>query len=146
MGKEIYAHRLSWEIHYGSIPEDTHVCHRCDNPGCIRPDHLFLGTHRDNMQDMASKGRSGFQKYPQFIAKGSKHRSITHPESIPRGEKHFRAKLTEQDVMYIKSIKLKTGRSKDKERTTIKDLMNQFNVSRSTINFIRNGRNWKHLL
>lgn len=61
------AHRVAWEIAHGQIPQrsnaDAHgtcVCHRCDNPRCVRPDHLFLGTHQDNMRDMAAKHRAAF--------------------------------------------------------------------------------------
>jgi hypothetical protein len=52
-----YAHRFAWRIHFGPIPKGRCVCHRCDVPLCVRPDHLFLGTHKDNTQDAIRKGR-----------------------------------------------------------------------------------------
>lgn len=73
------AHRVSWELHFGKIPKGRFVLHHCDNPGCVRPNHLFLGTHADNMRDMKQKGRAG-----------------------QRGEKHTRTKLTAQDVRTIR--------------------------------------------
>lgn len=55
----ILTHRFSWELHYGPVPDGLFVLHRCDNPLCVRPEHLFLGTKQDNAVDCAAKGRSG---------------------------------------------------------------------------------------
>jgi hypothetical protein len=55
------AHRASWEVHRGSIPRGMFVCHRCDNPRCCNPDHLFMGTAKDNSDDMRAKGRGRWQ-------------------------------------------------------------------------------------
>lgn len=79
-GKVKYAHRVSYEMHIGEIPDGLFVCHHCDNPGCVNPEHLFVGTHTDNMHDMFRKSRRGTTVY---------------------GQTHGMSKLTEDDVREI---------------------------------------------
>lgn len=62
-GKKIFAHRIAYKLYYGILPDDKDVLHKCDNPPCCNPKHLFLGTHKDNMRECAERGRS---KNPVF--------------------------------------------------------------------------------
>jgi hypothetical protein len=86
------AHVVSWFLHTGQWPDrGIFVCHNCpggDNPLCVNPAHLFLGTQFDNMQDASRKGRSGPRNHPERMARGEKNGAYTHPERLARGEKH----------------------------------------------------------
>ncbi len=133
----ILAHRLSWELHNGPIPDGLFVCHHCDNPPCVNPTHLFLGTKVDNARDMAAKGRHAFQQHPERAARGEKNGSHTHPECLPRGEHHHRAKLTDDDVRAIRMLR-NAGH-------TMPSLATQFGVTLGTIKRVVYRKGWVHI-
>lgn len=108
--------RISWQLHTGVPPGAFGVLHKCDNPACCNPAHLFLGTQADNVKDMTAKGRR-----------------VDH-----LGEKHGRAKLDDSTVLEIRA------RLERNERTS--DLALCFGVSDSTISGIKTGSTWRHLL
>lgn len=91
-GKIVTAHRLSYMIFRGEIPDGFLVCHTCDKPECVNPDHLFLGTNRDNVNDMIQKGRQNLSNAPNGRRNGQS------------GEKNYQAKLTEPDVLEIRRL------------------------------------------
>lgn len=109
------AHRLSWMAFCGPLPKGAHVLHKCDNPPCINPDHLSLGTHADNMHDMAKKGRR----------KGV--------GGVP-GEKHYSAKLTVDMVLKIRAA---TG--------SMSEIGKKFGVCPKQVWAIRARKVWKHV-
>jgi HNH endonuclease len=76
-GKAIETHRASWEMHFGAIPEGLCVLHKCDNPPCVNPDHLWLGTHADNMKDCARKRRI---RSPGLCGENNPGSRLTRPE------------------------------------------------------------------
>ena len=112
---EIRAHRISWWLTRGAIPENTYVLHACDNPGCVNPNHLSLGSAADNAQDMVRKGRHGSK----------------------RGEKNHFTRLKEDEVKEIRRLTL--------AGVSVHELAEQFGVSKSCIYMIRQGHNWKHV-
>ena len=106
------AHRVSWTLEHGEIPAGMCVCHHCDNRRCVRPDHLFLGTAKDNMQDMVKKGRA---------------------TKANRGSGNGMAKLTEEQVYEIREVS-KYG--------DLKRLGEKFGVSKSSMYEIRTRKTW----
>lgn len=136
-GKKVLAHRLSYELHVGPIPENQFVCHHCDNPACVNPEHLFLGNNADNMRDMKEKGRHWMLHKPELILRGDDHPSRLHPERMARGEAHGVAKLTEPQVLEIRAL-FESGHSKN-------GLAKRFGMSRYAIRCVVDRVSWKHI-
>lgn len=116
-GSQMTAHRWSWILQNGSIPKGAYVCHSCDNKICVNPDHLWVGTHDDNMKDMAKKGRGR--------------------KTNPRGEKHVNSILTEANVLEI--------RERHKAGEGYSALGREFGVNEATVRLAVKRRNWAWL-
>lgn len=114
-GKSTAASRVSWTVFRGPIPAGMFVCHRCDVRLCCNPNHLFLGTHRENMADMARKGRAG----------------------AARGESSGVAKLNETQVREIRAS-IAAGASQ-------RSVAVRFCVSAGAVQAIAERRSWRHL-
>jgi len=117
-GQVFRAHRISYELRCGPVPEDKMVLHKCDHRYCVNPEHLFIGTAQDNVRDMINKGRDVFGE--NF------------------GENNGQAKLTEDEVLQIKRL-LAVGQH---SQTEIGDM---FGVSRGAVKQIKTGKTWRHL-
>lgn len=108
------ATRAAWVITFGSIQNDLHVCHKCDNPPCVRPEHLFLGTAKENHRDCLSKGR----------------------RNSPKGEQHWNTKLTADQAREIFQRAQAGGESR-------RSIARAFSVAPATVRRIANGMTWK---
>lgn len=93
-GGNVRAHRFAYEQANGPTPVGLWVLHSCDNPRCVRSEHLFLGTNADNQADSVRKGRHGLQQHPERAARGEK--------VAKRGTQNGRAKLSQKDVLEIR--------------------------------------------
>lgn len=113
------AHRVSWTLQNGPIPEGLYVLHTCDNRLCVRPSHLFLGTHATNMQDKIAKGRQ---------SKGAAH-SVTC-----RGTLVGNSKLTEAIVIAIRQ---------DTRPQAIIGM--EYGITQALVSYVKSGKIWKHV-
>lgn len=112
-GRVMSAHRVSWEIHNGPIPEGLIVMHRCDNPSCVNPAHLFVGTHKDNMRDAAKKGRLS-APHAKPHRPHTRVRKLTDDQvrSIRRDDRPVWQIAAEHDVVETTIYGIRSGRRK----------------------------------
>lgn len=118
----VRTHRFSWVLQNGQIHEGSLVLHKCDNPSCVNPDHLFLGSHQDNQRDCSSKERRNPHSGPR--AKYKPRTSIT-----PRV-------LTQKQVDEIRTIR-------QKSQVSCAEIAKNYGVSRAMIWLIVSGKSWK---
>lgn len=124
------AHRVSYELHVGEIPKDKCVMHECDNPICVNPEHLSIGTKLDNYDDMRNKGRDN-------KATGLNHGRKTKPERTARGEKHGVAKVTDDIVREMRVLR--------EAGWTLWSIAKKFDVCERTVVLITKRITWRHV-
>jgi len=135
-GKYVNAHCVAFELCVGQTG-DLFVLHKCDTPSCCNPNHLFLGTQRVNMMDMATKGRQALQKNVTSRSFGDNNGSRTHPEKRRRGSVHHSSKLTEVTVQEARHA-VASGQ-------TIASVAKKLGVSKSAMRSVILRRTWVHV-
>jgi hypothetical protein len=137
-------HRAAWFLTFGEIPAGMNVLHKCDNPPCVNPAHLFLGTFQDNTRDMFAKGRGAVgDRHParsrgDYLPRGDEHPARLRGDYLPRGEAHVNAKLTADDVREIRRRYAEGG-------VAYKQLAEAFAVTASVIGLIVRRKSWRHV-
>ena len=163
------AHRIAYRLFKAPIEKGKHIRHKCDNPPCVNPDHLLIGTHQDNMRDATERGRwqTGDQHWsrrmPEKVARGERHHSHTKPGCMPSGDEHWTHRNREKarrNIQYIRGHELRGSKhhqAKLTEEIVTKlrkraaqgaffgHLAKEFAVSRSVIRDAVTGATWAHV-
>jgi hypothetical protein len=147
-GKEHRAHRLSWELHNGPVPTGLVVRHDCDNPLCVRPDHLRIGTQAQNIADMDNRGRrgiatgdrNGMRTHPEKRQTGERHWSVRNPELTVKGERNSKAKLTADQVLAIRAAYQYNSRSHGSTA-----IGREYGISSTSVLDIIKRHHWCHI-
>ncbi len=136
-GKVIGAHRASYLAFNGHIDPELYVCHSCDNPKCVNPEHLWQGTAKDNMQDCKAKGRLADQRgkklSPETLAKLKLNRI-----KDAKGMRNPRAKLTDNDIRQIRGM--------NKNGYTHAQIAKEYGVNESHVSHINCRKAWSHII
>ena len=160
-GKSQGAHRVAYILTHKQIPTKVYVCHKCDNPLCCNPAHLFAGSQRDNLQDAVAKGRMAVghrkckpsmpPKTSHGVLRDDDHWTHLYPERAPRGDNHWmrrhpeqslgeankNSKLTEREVLQLRALHA--------QGVPIRTLMSQFGIGKTHAHRIVKRQSWKHI-
>ena len=145
-GKLHMAHRYIYEAEVGPVPDGMNVLHHCDIPTCVRPAHLWLGTHKENMEDMAAKGRA-----PRKF--GDQHWTHQHPEKVPRGEtwhkpgrlrNHVKGEQVANSI--LTEDKVREIRSRYGNGGLQTEIAKDLGVSQATVSRVLRGNSWAHVV
>ncbi len=137
----VAAHRYAFQRKNGGIPVGMVICHKCDTPACVNPDHLFIGTQADNLRDASNKNRlrtgdnSPSRMRPDLISDGVRKWAKEHPERLARGER--RSKLSTEDVLTIRKL-CKEGIAQSK-------IALMFSIHQVSVSMINLRKRWGHI-
>lgn len=138
-GTKVYAHRYSYELANGPLPDGLQACHYCDNPPCVRGDHLFAGTQKQNIRDAVRKGRMavGDQHGSRKAFLSRPRAAVVKPSnSKARGGDHGMAKLTADDVREIRRLS---------STVTQSQIADRYGINRSAVSMIATRKRWSHI-
>lgn len=138
-GRREMVYRVAWTEIIGPIPDGLWVCHKCDNPSCVNPAHLFLGTAKDNTQDMLAKGRhrTDEEKRVANLQRGDQHWLRRNPEKRRRGTQLAWTQLTVADVRSIRQLR--------GDGLSLSKIASQFNTTTANVHSIVTFRTWRHI-